>query len=348
MKDIIRDNNLNISIKENGFNIDVPIEILENNKELLSSYIKIYTLIENLKKNITDYIFNKESNISVGTISKSILDLKNEEDLQNVLPYLESDIEAIEEKFKSICACFLITSEDIENYREVVVKEHVKESTLEGIVDEEYVNSIIDHMNNHSMYSLKNKSRYGSISDEFNVISQDNIKDFNEEEIDGAYSPILVIHRPAKYNRGQYILEDKYYVYIKRQPLKALIKQERLEEKGIDSVGAIVYKKLKHNLTNENLQEILAELYVYGEKNNIQFENLKLADITSNNVWMTADKLKKEFKELRYYHKNLTQRVREMYDTTGEYYTQISGKYVFNSRRFLDCYRAFKNRDINN
>ena len=74
MKDIIRDNNLNISIKENGFNIDVPIEILENNKELLSSYIKIYTLIENLKKNITDYIFNKESNISVGTISKSILD----------------------------------------------------------------------------------------------------------------------------------------------------------------------------------------------------------------------------------------------------------------------------------
>ena len=60
MKDIIRDNNLNISIKENGFNIDVPIEILENNKELLSSYIKIYTLIENLKKNITDYIFNKE------------------------------------------------------------------------------------------------------------------------------------------------------------------------------------------------------------------------------------------------------------------------------------------------
>ena len=110
MKDIIRDNNLNISIKENGFNIDVPIEILENNKELLSSYIKIYTLIENLKNNITDYIFNKETEISVGAISKSILDLKNEEDLQNVLPYLESDIEAIEEKFKSICACFLITS----------------------------------------------------------------------------------------------------------------------------------------------------------------------------------------------------------------------------------------------
>ena len=61
---------------------------------------------------------------------------------------------------------------------------------------------------------------------------------------------------------------------------------------------------------NENLQEILAELYVYGEQNNIKFENIKLADITSNKVWMTADKLKKEFKELRYYHKNLTQRVK--------------------------------------
>ena len=34
MKDIIRDNNLNISIKENGFKIDVPIEILENNKSI--------------------------------------------------------------------------------------------------------------------------------------------------------------------------------------------------------------------------------------------------------------------------------------------------------------------------
>ena len=53
MKDIIRDNNLNISIKENGFNIDVPIEILENNKELLSSYIKIYRLLSFSKLTLT-------------------------------------------------------------------------------------------------------------------------------------------------------------------------------------------------------------------------------------------------------------------------------------------------------
>ena len=48
------------------------------------------------------------------------------------------------------------------------------------------------------------------------------------------YSPILVIYRPAKYLRGSYILEDTYYVYIKRQPLNALINQEKLNEKGID------------------------------------------------------------------------------------------------------------------
>ena len=45
------------------------------------------------------------------------------------------------------------------------------------------------------------------------------------------YSPILVIYRPAKYLRGSYILEDTYYVYIKRQPLNALINQEKLNEK---------------------------------------------------------------------------------------------------------------------
>ena len=347
MTDIIKDNNLRISIKENNSYIEVPIEILEQDKQLLKDYIKIYTSLENLKEFIADYIFNKDSKISIGTVSNAILELKNEENLDKVLPYIGTDIDTLEAKFKSLCACFLINSKDIEDFKEGIIKEHVNEATLEGIIDKEYVNSIIDHINNHSMYSLRDKSRYGTISSEFNVISQSNINDFNEEEINGRYSPILVIHRPAKYNKGQYVLEDTHYVYIKRQPLKALIKQERLEEKGIDSIGAIVYKKLGHDLTNENLQEILAELYVYGEQNN-KFENIKLADITSNKVWMTADKLKKEFKELRYYHKNLTQRVKEMYDTTGEYYTQLGGKYVFNSRKFLDCYRAFKNRDINN
>lgn len=32
---------------------------------------------------------------------------------------------------------------------------------------------------------------------------------------------------------------------------------------------SIIYKKLKHDLTNENLQEILAEIYIYANKNNL-------------------------------------------------------------------------------
>ena len=62
---------------------------------------------------------------------------------------------------------------------------------------------------------------------------------------------------------------------------------------------------------------------------------------------MTAEKLKKEFKELRYYNKNLSQKLREIYDTTGSYYTQIGGKYIFNTRTFLTNYKAYKDRDIN-
>ena len=77
------------------------------------------------------------------------------------------------------------------------------------------------------------------------------------------------------------------------------------------------------------------------------FENIKLSDIGDNKVWMTADRLKKEFKELRYYNKNLSQKLREIYDTTSSYYTQIGGKYIFSSRTFLNNYKAFKDRDIN-
>ncbi|MGL5694928.1 MAG: hypothetical protein ACRCXA_12675, partial [Peptostreptococcaceae bacterium] len=189
--------------------------------------------------------------------------------------------------------------------------------------------------------------KYGTMSKDYNLKNKEDIVDFNEEETDGRYSPILVIHRPARYHRGVYLLEDNANIYIKRQPLQALIKQEKLEEKGIDSMGAILYKKLDHNLTNENLQELLAEIYVYSQKNNVKIENIKLSDITSNKVWMTADKLKKEFKELRYYHKNLSQKLREIYDTTGSYYTQIGGKYIFSSRTFLKNYKAYKDRDIN-
>ena len=50
MTDIIKDNNLRISIKENNSYIEVPIEILEQDKQLLKDYIKIYTSLENLKE----------------------------------------------------------------------------------------------------------------------------------------------------------------------------------------------------------------------------------------------------------------------------------------------------------
>ena len=73
MTDIIKDNNLRISIKENNSYIEVPIEILEQDKQLLKDYIKIYTSLENLKEFIADYIFNKDSKISIGTVSNAIL-----------------------------------------------------------------------------------------------------------------------------------------------------------------------------------------------------------------------------------------------------------------------------------
>ena len=111
-------------------------------------------------------------------------------------------------------------------------------------------------------------------------------------------------------------------------------------------MGSIIYQKLKHDLTNENLQEILAEIYIYANKNNLNFENIKLTDISSNRLWLTSERLKKEFKELRYYHKNLTQKIKDIYDSTGEYYTQIGGKYIFNTRKFAHCYKTYKRKDI--
>lgn len=63
-------------------------------------------------------------------------------------------------------------------------------------------------------------------------------------------------------------------------------------------MGAILYKKLNYELSNENLQELLAEIYVYSQKNNVKFENIKLSDIGANKVWMTAEKLKKNLKNL--------------------------------------------------
>ena len=349
VKHIIEKNELNLCVKENNTYINIPKEILSKEIKILSDYIRIYTDIELLKENVNKYLFDKNSSIDHINILNQIIKIKSEENLTEIIPFIEVDINSIEKKLKHICASFGVDIEEINTIKEELTQNCINNPyNLNSIVAKEYVSEIVDYIKTNDMYSLKLKSRYGSISSEYELKDKEDIIDNNDKEINGEYSPILVIHRPAKYHRGTYILEDASYVYIKRQPLEALIKQERLEEKGIDSMGAITYKKLKHDLTNENLQELLAELYVYSQKNNAKFENIKLADIGSNKIWMTADKLKQEFKELRYYHKNLTQKVKDIYDSTGTYYTQISGKYIFNSREFLHSYKTYKSKDINN
>lgn len=349
IKDIIEKKELNLCVKENDTYINIPKEILSKGMKILTDYIRIYTDIETLKENINKYLFDKNSSINHVNILNQIIKIKNEENINEIVPFIDFDINSIEEKLKNICASFGVDIEEINTIKEELTQNCVNNPyNLNDIVAKEYVGEIVDYIKSNDMYSLKSKSRYGAISSEYELKNKEDIIDSNDKETNGEYSPILVIHRPAKYHRGTYILEDTSYVYIKRQPLEALIKQERLEEKGIDSMGAITYKKLKHDLTNENLQELLAELYVYSQRDDAKFENIKLADITSNKVWMTADKLKQEFKELRYYHKNLTQKVKDIYDSTGTYYTQIGGKYIFNSREFLHSYKTYKSKDINN
>ncbi|WP_042274865.1 hypothetical protein [Faecalimicrobium dakarense] len=316
---------------------------------MLQDYIRIYTNIENLKENINKYLFDKNSSIGSNEIGNQLMKIKSEDNLHKILPYINTDIYELEERFKVLVSYFGIDIEEINSMREEVKNNYINNSyDNSGVIDKYYLKEIINSVKNSKMYSLKSKSRYGSMSSEYDLKNKEDIIDFNDEEVGGEYCPILVVYKPAKYNRGSYVLEDKSYVYIKRQPLDALIKQERLEERGIDGMGAITYIKLKRDLTNENLQEIMAELYVYGQKNDLKIENIKLADITSNKIWLTADRLKKEYKELRYYHKNLTQKVKDIYESTGAYYTQISGKYIFDSRELLHCYNTFKHKDINN
>ncbi|HSQ89751.1 hypothetical protein [Romboutsia sp.] len=349
IEDITKNNNFKLCVKENNIYINIPKEILEKETNLLTDYIRIYSNIESLKENINKYLFDENSTVTYSIIGNQLMKIKSEENLQKILPHINVDINKIEERLKNICACFSVQLQEINAMKEELANNYVNNSyNMDDIVHKDYVNEVIEHIKNASMYSLKAKSRYGSICSGYELKDKEDIIDFNDEEINGDYSPILVIYSPAKYHRGQYVLEDSSYVYIKRQPLEALIKQERLEEKGIDSMGAISYKKLKHDLTNENLQEILAEIYVYAQKNSIKFENIKLADINCNKVWMSADRLKKEFKELRYYHKNLTQKIKDIYDSTGQYYTQIGGKYIFNSREFMHSYKTYKSKDINN
>ena len=307
--------------KEDDIYINIPSNMINNIDEdniLLKEYIRIYKNVEKLKEYIIKYLFEKDSSITQKNIGDLLLNIKSEENLDKFINYIDVDIHSLEEKFKNLNIHLGVN-----------------------------INEIINCIKDENMYSLRQKSRYGSLNIEGKLKYLEDIEDFNEDEKGGMYSPILVIYRPAKYLRGSYILEDTYYVYIKRQPLNALINQEKLNEKGIDGMGSIIYKKLKHDLTNENLQEILAEIYIYANKNNLNFENIKLTDISSNRLWLTSERLKKEFKELRYYHKNLTQKIKDIYDSTGVYYTQLGGKYIFNTREFAHCYKTYKAKDIN-
>jgi hypothetical protein len=351
IEDLIKDNNLKLCLKEYKTYIEIPtilIEKYKDEKSIINDYIRISNNIKKLKEYISKYLFDENSSIGIDSIGNLLLNIKSEENLEKLQPYINIDINKLENKFKYLLAYFNVELEEINSLKEDIKLHYVNNSYNENyILDKSYIEDIIYKSQNSRMYTLLKKSRYGSISKDYNTLDLNEITDYNTEEIGGEYSPILVIYKPAKYVRGEYILDEKNYIYIKRQPLKALIHQEKLEEKGRDGMGAITYIKLKNDLTNENLQEIIAEIYVYGQKNNIHFENIRLADITSNNLWLTADRLKKEFKELRYYHKNLTQKVKDIYDSTGAYYTQISGKYIFSTREFLHCYKAYKNKDIN-
>ena len=339
---------LNLYIKDNDTYINIPNEILAKGNDIVSDYIKIYTEIEVLKENINKYLFYKNTTLNPLDIINKIVQIKNIDSLNEILPFLEVDFHNIEDRLVNICSALGIDTENLTAMRDELAQSFIRtEYSIENIIDANYTKEIIDYIKSEDMYSLNLRSTYGTMSSDYNFKSMDDITDFNDEEVNGRYAPILVIHRPAKYHRGSYVLDDNAYVYIKRQPLNALISQEKLKEKGTDYMGAILYKKLNHQLSNENLQELLAEIYVYSQKSNLNIINIKLSDIATNKVWMTADKLKKEFKELRYYNKNLSQKLREIYDTTGSYYTQIGGKYIFNTRNFLTNYKAYKDRDIN-
>lgn len=335
---------------EDGVHINIPNEMvdkIDKDNTLLKDYIRVYKNIEKLKEYISKYLFEKDSIVTIKNIGDLLLHIKSEENLDKFIKYMDVDLNSLEEKFRNLNVYLGINIDEINLAKEKVKTEYINNSyNKDFTVSKDYINEIINTIKDENMYSLREKSRYGKLSTECEIKSLEDIKDLNEEEQGGMYSPILVIYRPAKYLRGSYVLDDTYYVYIKRQPLKALINQEKLSEKGIDEMGSIIYKKLHHDFTNENLQEILAELYVYANKNNLNFQNIKLTDISSNKLWLTGERLKKEFKELRYYHKNLTQKIKDIYDSTGEYYTQIGGKYIFNTREFAHCYKTYKEKDI--
>lgn len=351
IEDILVKDNVNIEYNIEGEQVKIPIDFFvkfKNKSNMISDFIRIHTNISKLKKDIINYLFEKDKYITATSIYNQMLRIESEENLQQLTPYIDINIESLKNKIKDLIPYMDISVDEINELKENAKQYYINNSYNDDThIDNIYLNQLVSNCENQRRYSIIQKSRYGAISKDYNLLNMEDIEDYNTDEIGGVYSPILVIYTPAKYVRGEYVLDDINYVYIKRQPLNALINQEGLEEKGRDGMGAITYIKLEHNLTNENLQDILAQLYVVGNKTNKTYENIRLADINLSKNWLTADRMKKEFKELRYYHKNLTQKVKEIYDSTGAYYTQISGKYIFDTREFLHCYKTYKSKDIN-
>lgn len=351
VKDILNKDNVNIEYNIEGKKVKIPMNFFikfKDKPQIINDFIRIYTNILKLKQDIIEFLFEDNQYINATNIYNQMLRIESEENILELMPYIDINIDNLKNKIKELIPYLDINVSEINELKENVKQHYINNSyNDDNTIDNIYLNQVINDCNSNRRYSIIQRSRYGTMSKEYNLLNMEDIEDYNTEEIGGQYSPILVIYTPAKYVRGEYVLDDANYVYIKRQPLKALINQEGLAEKGRDGMGAITYIKLEHNLTNENLQDILAELYIYGNKNNKVYENIRLADINLCKNWLTADRMKKEFKELRYYHKNLTQKVREIYDSTGAYYTQISGKYIFNTREFLHCYKTFKSKDIN-
>ena len=46
-------------------------------------------------------------------------------------------------------------------------------------------------------------------------------------------------------------------------------------------------------------------------------------------------------------HQEMLPKIKDIYDSTGVYYTQLGGKYIFNTREFAHCYKTYKAKDIN-
>ena len=75
--------------------------------------------------------------------------------------------------------------------------------------------------------------------------------------------------------------------------------------------------------------------------------NMKEEDL----IIRICDKSEKENPDMcviEVYQKDeLTQKIKDIYDSTGVYYTQLGGKYIFNTREFAHCYKTYKAKDIN-